>query len=122
MVALGWRFLNGNGVPKSIRSGLHWYRRAAELNAASAHYSLGQHWFAKGQYSRAIDHFLDGAELRHPRCLYCLGRIQLLGLGWKQDVDGAAVALRVAARHGSTHAARLLSSKQFERIAARAKK
>ncbi|KAF9432370.1 hypothetical protein BGZ76_010900 [Entomortierella beljakovae] len=87
--ALGCRYENGDGVPKSLTGAIDWYSKAANGGYAEAQYTLGYKYEVgdgvKLDYSLAMELYRRAALKDHPAAQHSLGQMYEDGTGTMPD-------------------------------------
>ena len=81
VLAMGWFYLNGVGVERSVERARKWYRDSARRGDIRAMFSLGQIACAERDYSDALTWFRRASDAGHHRSLYFIGRLYWRGHG-----------------------------------------
>lgn len=108
VLAMGWFYLNGEGVDKDIERAKKWYRRSARQGDRRAMFSLGQIACLERDFPEALIWFKRAAEAGHARSLYWLGKQYWRGRGVVADRKQAVRLFQRAARLKVRAAQRLL--------------
>lgn len=108
ILAMGWFYHGGRGVPRSIPLAQHWYRRSARDGEPKAMFSLGQIAYDAGGYSDARRWFKRASHHGHMRSLYWLGKLAWRGHGVPRDHSAAFCLFHRAARAHDPEAIRVL--------------
>jgi len=86
---LGWKYINGSGVPKNIFQGLKFYDKACRLNYGNACGSLGFHyWDGKiitQDYKKAVKFYKRACDLNNGMGCSNLGAVYGVGHGVPKD-------------------------------------
>ena len=109
ILAMGWFYLNGVGVPADYGKATHWYKKAARTGDLSAFYSLGHIAWLQGDYDDALLWLNRAIEKGHSRSKYTLGRMYWAGKGVAKDRGHARKLFSEAA------AASVLEAQRAER-------
>ena len=108
VLAMGWFYHSGVGVPRDIERARRWYRDSARRGDTRAMFSLGQIAYDEGDYSNALVWFRRASDARHHRSLYFIGRHYWRGHGVEQDEKEAMRYFHRAASHKVSEAQRVL--------------
>jgi TPR repeat protein len=88
-VALGWHYMNGDGLPKDEKEAIRWFTRAAEQGYAKAQHNLGVCYaFGNGVAEDKVESvrwFRKAAEQGIAESQYNLGVSLQNGIGVKMD-------------------------------------
>lgn len=100
---LATRFATGEGVKKSFKSALYWYKQAALDDCPEAHYNLGLMYFlgegVKRNLDISLDCFLRAADYgSSDACLVIAEAYEVGGFGLKVDY-GESVRFYLKAAH-----------------------
>jgi TPR repeat protein len=85
VLAMGWFYLNGVGVPVNTEEATKWYRDSARRGEPRAMFSLGQIAYNSGDFADALNWFTRAANAGHARSLYWLGKLRWRGHGTGED-------------------------------------
>ena len=85
VLAMGWFYLNGVGVQRSVAEAKKWYRKSARQGEPKAMFSLGQIAYEDRDFSGALTWFNRAISAGHARSLYWLGKLYWRGHGVVQD-------------------------------------
>jgi TPR repeat protein len=100
-VALGWHYMNGDGLPKDEKEAIRWFTRAAEQGYAKAQHNLGVCYaFGNGVAEDKVESvrwFRKAAEQGIAESQYNLGVSLQNGIGVKMDGVEAVKWYRIAA-------------------------
>ena len=103
-VALGWYYMNGDGLPKDEKEAIRWFTRAAEQGYAKAQHNLGVCYaFGNGVEEDKVESvrwFRKAAEQGIAESQYNLGVSLQNGIGVKMDGVEAVKWYRKAAGQG----------------------
>ena len=103
-VALGWYYMNGDGLPKDEKEAIRWFTRAAEQGYAKAQHNLGVCYaFGNGVAKDKVESvrwFRKAAEQGIAESQYNLGVSLQNGIGVKMDGVEAVKWYRRAAGQG----------------------
>ncbi|MEO8351645.1 MAG: tetratricopeptide repeat protein [Chthoniobacteraceae bacterium] len=98
VLAMGWFYVGGRGVPRDISRAQFWYRRSARHGDPRAMFNLGQIAYDAGDYSNARRWFERASKNGHARSFYWLGKLAWRGLGVPSDRAAALALFHRAAR------------------------
>lgn len=107
-LAMGWFYLNGVGVERSIPDALRWYKASARRGEPRAMFSLGFIAYEQRDWSDAITWFRRAAEAGHHRSLFWLGKLHWRGRAVPQCRSEAMRLIHLAARKKVPDATRAL--------------
>ncbi len=85
VLAMGWFYRNGIGVPQDNELALSWWKKSARQGDPRAMFSLGQMAFEEKDYGEALVWFTRATEHGHTRSLYWIGKLHWRGLGVPRD-------------------------------------
>ena len=85
MYSLGSMYDTGQGVPRSGRKAMKWYRKAAEAGLAEAQNNVGSALLATRNYKEAYIWYEKASAQRHLIALNNLGYLHDMGLGVPQN-------------------------------------
>ena len=108
ILAMGWFYLNGEGVARDIESATKWYRKSARLHEPKAMFSLGQIAYDEKNYSEALRWFKRAIKAGHMRSTYWLGKLCWRGHGLPMDKKKAMSLFESAAKKKDPEAQRIL--------------
>ena len=108
VLAMGWFYLNGVGVPENTEKATKWYRDSARRGEPRAMFSLGQIAYGSGNFADAVTWFTRAANAGHARSHYWLGKLCWRGHGVEEDKPEAVHHFRLAANLKVKEAARFL--------------
>jgi len=108
ILAMGWFYLNGTGVPGDIQKAKEWYKKSARTGNASAMYSLGEIAYGEGDYTAAKKWFDRAKEKNHAGSRYMLGKMYWKGCGVSQDKKLARKLISEAAQEKYPLAGRVI--------------
>jgi TPR repeat protein len=117
-VALGVKYLNGDGVPKDAAKALHYFQQAANLGNADGENDLGV-LYDKGigvalDYATALRWFKRAAAQGNANANFAIGVIYDDGHGVSTDYTTAMHYYRLAADHGVPNAKNSIGILYFE--------
>ena len=93
---LGVAFITGKGVEKNVKRGVLFYEKAAMLGDVDARHNLGCYEFERGNYDRAVRHFLISAKMGHEDSLEMIKHLFKGGLATKLQYAEALKGYRDA--------------------------
>lgn len=108
VLAMGWFYLNGAGVDRSIEKAKKWYRESARRGEPKAMFSLGQIAYDERDFAEALRWFTRASEAGHARSLYWIGKLYWRGHGVERDQKRAKRLVHQAATRKVAEAQRLL--------------
>ncbi len=108
ILAMGWFYLNGVGVPKSIEDARIWYRKSARRGEPRAMFSLGQIAYDERAWNDARIWFTRAVRHHHHRSLYWLAKLHWRGSGVTKDRKEAMKLIHLAASKKVAEATRTL--------------
>jgi uncharacterized protein len=85
VLAMGWFYRNGIGVPQDNEQALIWWKKSARQGEPKAMFSLGQMAFEEKDYTDALAWFTRASEHSHSRSLYWIGKLHWRGHGVPKD-------------------------------------
>ena len=104
-IALGYAWLDGEGVPADPETARHWFARAAEKGSARGQYALGYLFDRTGEYELARRYYRLAAEQGHIPALCNLGVLLENGDGGPADIPEAVRLYQAAVDQGDELAA-----------------
>lgn len=108
VLAMGWFYLNGAGVERSIEKAKKWYRESARRSEPKAMFSLGQIAYDEREFADALRWFTRASEAGHARSLYWIGKLYWRGHGVERDQKRAKRLFHQAATRKVAEAQRLM--------------
>ena len=101
----GWRYEQGDGVPKDLGKAAELYQKAADQGYASAQYNLGL-LYERGRgvsedLGKAAELYQKAADQGYASAQYNLGLLYERGLGVSEDLEKARELYQKAANQGS---------------------
>ncbi|HEY5330996.1 MAG TPA: tetratricopeptide repeat protein [Acidobacteriaceae bacterium] len=108
VLAMGWFYLNGVGVPEDENEAYKWYRKSARQGDARALFSLGQIAYWKSDFAAALTWFTRAEDKQHHRSQFWLGKMYWRGNGVPQNRKRARQLFAEAARKKVTEAQRTI--------------
>ena len=109
VLAMGWFYLNGTGVPRDLELARKWYKKSARKGDPRAMFSLGQMAYDARDFADALLWFNRAIEKGHARSVFWLGKLYWHGRGVVQDKKRASGLFRNAARKKVPEAQRALT-------------
>jgi TPR repeat protein len=103
---VGWMYLKGVGVGKSIAYAENFFSTAASIQNLEAIFGLAKCHMAEDRISEAVEVLSELAEQDYPPSNYWLGRLHEEGRGVVQDRIRALQFYSLAARHKHLYASR----------------
>jgi TPR repeat protein len=85
VLAMGWFYLNGDGVEKDLEEAERWYKKSARQGDPRAMFSLGVMACDSHDYADALIWFKRAADKGHARSLFWLGKLFWRGHGVPLD-------------------------------------
>jgi TPR repeat protein len=108
VLAMGWYYLGGVGVPRDVELAKQWYRKSAQQKDARAMFSLGQLACVQGRPDEALPWFQRASSEGHARSFYCMARLYWRGQGVRPNLRMAELLLQQAAARKDPAAQRVL--------------
>ena len=108
ILAMGYFYLNGQGVEKNLDLAEYWYKKAARGGDPRAMFSLGWMAYDALAYSHANRWFYRASHNGHIRSIYWLGKLAWRGHGVAQSRSKAYSLFHRAARGNDPEAIRVL--------------
>jgi TPR repeat protein len=108
VLAMGWYYLNGVGVPKNVDEARRWYRKSARQREPRAMFSLGRIAYDDRNFEEALEWFQAAKDQGHARSTYWIAKLHWRGLGVPQDRRAAEGLMQEAAKHKDREARRAL--------------
>lgn len=108
ILAMGYFYLNGQGVEKDIELAEYWYKKAARCGNPRAMFSLGWMAYDALAYSQAYLWFRRASHKGHIRSIYWLGKLAWRGHGVAECRSEAFALFQSAARRNDPEAIRVL--------------
>lgn len=108
ILAMGYFYLNGEGVEKNLELAEYWYKKAARDGEPRAMFSLGWMAYDALAYSHASRWFHRASKKGHTRSIYWLGKLAWRGHGVRQSSSQAFALFHSAARENDPEAIRVL--------------
>ena len=107
-LAMGWFYLNGVGVARSISDAITWYRRSARRGEPRAMFSLGFIAYEQKDWCDALTWFRRAADSGHHRSLFWIGKLHWKGRAVTQSRSEAMRLFHLAAKKRVPDATRAL--------------
>lgn len=107
-LAMGWFYINGVGVERSISDAITWYRRSARRGESRAMFSLGFIAYEQKDWAEALTWFRRAADAGHHRSLFWLGMLHWRGRAVAQSRSEAMRLIHLAAQKKVPDATRAL--------------
>ena len=107
-LAMGWFYINGVGVERSIADSITWYRRSARKGETRAMFSLGYIAYEQKDWVDALTWFRRAADAGHHRSLFWLGKLHWRGRAVVQNHSEAMRLIHLAAKKKVPDATRVL--------------
>jgi len=79
VLAMGWFYINGVGVERSISEAITWYRRSARRGEPRAMFSLGLIAYEQKDWHDALTWFRRSADAGHHRSIFWIGKLRWRG-------------------------------------------
>ncbi len=108
VLAMGWYYLGGVGVPQDYVKAKKWYRKSARHGEPKAMFSLGRIAYIERDFSESLRWFSRAAEAGHVRSLYWIGKHHWYGQSVPQDRKEAMRLFHLAAGKKVVAARRVL--------------
>jgi TPR repeat protein len=113
ILAMGWFFRNGVGVPADDEAAAAWWKKSARQGDARAMFSLGQLAYDQADYAEAMLWLKRAVEKGHTRSLYWIGKLHWRGDGVPEDRKLAKRFFEQAASKKNVEAQRALRFLSF---------
>lgn len=97
ILAMGWYYLGGVGVPQDDEMAEKWYRKSARHGEPKAMFSLGRIFYARADYAESLIWFSRAAQAGHERSIFWVGRHHWYGQGVPKDKKQAMRLFHLAA-------------------------
>jgi uncharacterized protein len=97
VLAMGWYYLNGIGVPQDLDLARYWYTKSARSGEPKAMFSLGQMAYSAREWEAALRWFAKAADKGHARSLFWIGKLRWRGNGIDKDRREAMALFQRAA-------------------------
>lgn len=85
ILAMGWFYLNGEGVERDIELAKKWYRKSARHGEPRAMFSLGEIAYMERDFPDSLSWFNRAADAGHVRSIYWIGKHHWRGQGVPRD-------------------------------------
>jgi len=108
ILAMGYFYLNGQGVEKNLELAEYWYKKAARGGESRAMFSLGWMAYDALAYTHANRWFHRAVHHGHIRSVYWLGKLAWRGHGVPQSHSEAFALFHRAAHAHDPEAIRVL--------------
>ena len=108
ILAMGWFYINGIGVERSISDAITWYRQSARKGDPRAMFSLGFIAYEQKDWTDALTWFRRAADLGHHRSLFWIGKLHWRGYAAKKSRSEAMRLFHLAAKKKVPDATRAL--------------
>ena len=108
ILAMGWYYLGGVGVPQNYEKAEKWYRKSARHGEPKAMFSLGRIFYTAHDYAESFVWFSRAADAGHARSIFWVGRHHWYGQSVPQDRKEAMRLFHLAAREKVIAAIRVL--------------
>ena len=108
VLAMGWYYLGGVGVPQDYEKAKKWYRKSARHGEPMAMFSLGRIYYIERDYPESFRWFSIAAEAGHARSLYWIGKHHWYGQSVPQNKKEAMRLFHLAADKKIIAAKRIL--------------
>ena len=108
VLAMGWFYLNGVGVPVDIEKAKSWYKKSAKQGDSKAMFSLGNISYLQRNGSDALRWFKRAVKQKHYRSIFWIGKLYWHGRGVREDKKKAMKLFNEAASHKVKEAQRTL--------------
>jgi TPR repeat protein len=108
ILAMGWYYLGGVGVPLDSEKAKKWYRKSARHGEPKAMFSLGRIFYADRDYIESLIWFNRAADAGHARSLYWIGKHYWYGQSVALDRKEAMRFFHLAAAEKVVAARRVL--------------
>jgi uncharacterized protein len=117
VLAMGWFYLNGVGVPEDIRQAKRWYRKSARQGEPMAMFTLGYIAYGQRDFQDALVWFGRARDRGHSASIFWIGKLLWRGHGVPQNKKKAMALFQRAAREKVSVARRVLRflSRPFSR-------
>jgi len=107
-LAMGWFYINGVGVERSMADSITWHRRSARKGETRAMFSLGYIAYEQKDWDDALTWFRRAADAGHHRSLFWLGKLHWRGRAVVQNHCEAMRLVHLAAKKKVPDATRAL--------------
>jgi TPR repeat protein len=108
VLAVGWYYLNGVGVPEDVEEARAWYKKSARQGDPRAMFSLGNIAYLERDNSDALRWFKQAVDHKHYRSIFWIGKLYWHGRGVGEDKKQAMLLFNEAASHKVKEAQRTL--------------
>ncbi len=108
VLAMGWYYLNGEGVERNIELAKKWYRKSARHGDPRAMFSLGEIAYMERDFPDSLSWFERAADDGHARSIYWIGKHHWRGHGVREDRKQAMRLFQRAAANKVREAQRAL--------------
>jgi TPR repeat protein len=108
ILAMGWFYVNGVGVDRSITDAITWYRRSARRGEPRAMFSLGFIAYEQKDWDDAMTWLRRAAEAGHHRSLFWIGKLHWKGCTATQSRSEAMRLIHLATKKKVPDATRAL--------------
>ena len=108
VLAMGWYYLNGVGVPKDVDEAKKWYQKSARQKEPRAMFSLGQIACEERNFEEALEWFRSAKAHGHARSIYWIAKLHWRGQGVPEDRRAAEAFIQEAAGQKDPEARRVV--------------
>lgn len=108
ILAMGWYYMGGVGVPRNYELAKKWYRKSARYGEPKAMFSLGRIFYIEQDYAESLIWFRRAAKAGHARSLYWIGKQYWYGQSVLRDRKEAMRHFHLAANKKVIAARRIL--------------
>lgn len=108
ILAMGWYYLGGVGVPRDYEKAKQWYRKSARHGEPMAMFSLGRIAYIQRDFSESFQWFTRASEAGHARSIYWIGKHYWYGQSVARDTKTAMRLFHQAAGKKVVAARRVL--------------
>ncbi|EJK49043.1 hypothetical protein THAOC_32119, partial [Thalassiosira oceanica] len=103
LFSLGNAYDEGDGVQQDKPKAAQFWTKAAMQGHALGRYNLGNHEGKKGNYDRALKHYLISAKMGHKRSLETIKEFFMAGLATKEQYAEALKGYQIAVEEMKSH-------------------
>jgi TPR repeat protein len=108
VLAMGWHYFGGVGVPVSYEKSRKWYQKSARHGDPRAMFSLGQIAYLERDFTESLTWFRRATQAGHVRSFYWIGKHYWYGHGISKNKKEAMRFFHLAADKKVVEARRVL--------------
>ena len=103
LCSLGTEYFLGDGAQEDKTKGAEYYKKAAMRGHVQSRYNLGSHEGEKGNYDRAVRHFVISAKMGHKGSLEMIKKVFMAGHAAKEQYTEALKGYQDAVEETKSH-------------------